>query len=108
MYKILRPIPGYAYFGGELVTALPDGEASRLLNEGYLIVLPETEGEDDFISDLPENMPYREILKRNGYVSLNDLPTTPQELSAAVKEINAKRAAAIYEFVKTLGNGDSK
>lgn len=108
MYKILKPIPGYAYFGGELVTALPDGEASRLLNEGYLIVLPETEGENDFTIELPEEMPYREMLRRNGYVSLTDLPATPQELTAAVKEITAKRAASIYEYLNKEENGDSK
>lgn len=108
MYKILRPIPGYAYFGGELVTTLPEGEPARLLNEGYLIVLPDTEGDEDFTVELPSDMPYREMLCRNGYVSLDDLPATPQELTAAVKEITPKRAATIYEFIKSKNNGDSK
>lgn len=108
MYKILKPIPGYAYFGGELVSTLPDGEASRLLNEGCLIVLPDTEGVDDFAIELPEDMPYREMLRRNGYASLSDLPETSQELASAVKEITPKRAAVIYEYLKSYKNGDSK
>lgn len=108
MYKILKPIPGYAYFGGELVQALPEGEAARLLNTGYLVVLPDTEGEDDFVSEMPEDMPYREMLRRNGYLSLSDLPKSEEELSSAVKEITPKRAAAIYDYLNKLSNGDSE
>lgn len=100
MYKILKPIPGYAYFGGELVRALPKGEASRLLNAGYLVILPETEGEDDYVCEMPEDMPYREILISNGYVSLDDLPKSAKALASAIKEITPKRAEAIYNYLK--------
>ncbi|HNZ70292.1 MAG TPA: hypothetical protein PKM93_13225 [Prolixibacteraceae bacterium] len=39
--KILRPIPGWAYFGGE-TTEIPDERAAELIARGNAIPVPET------------------------------------------------------------------
>jgi len=39
--KILHPIPGYAYFGGE-IAEVPDSYGSKLVAHGYAIMIPET------------------------------------------------------------------
>jgi hypothetical protein len=39
--KILHPIHGWAYFGGE-VTEIPDARAAELVAQGHAIMIPDT------------------------------------------------------------------
>lgn len=64
LVKIKKPIKGYGYYGGETVS-LPDEDAARLVNEGFAIVIQDTEGEDENV--LPEGLPARAILAGNRF-----------------------------------------
>jgi hypothetical protein len=67
--KFLRPVQGMAYWEDD-VADIPDVKASRLVNSGFAIMIPETEGP---VNKLPDNLPAREILFDNGLETIQDV-----------------------------------
>lgn len=92
--KFLRPVQGMAYFEGD-VAEVPNERASRLVNNGWAVMLPETEGT---ANNLPEEMPARELLFENGLESVEDVRAAIDTLSD-IKGIGKKTVEQIKTFV---------
>jgi hypothetical protein len=58
--KILRSAPGYGYFRGD-IACLPDETARTLIENAFA-----AESDESPKSDLPEDLPCRSILIKNG------------------------------------------
>jgi len=63
--KFLKAHPEFAYSAGS-VGEVTEENAARLLNSGYIIILPE-DGNEDVVNTLPEDFPARDILFAEGF-----------------------------------------
>ena len=94
LVKIKKPIKGYGYYGGETVS-LTDEDAARLVNEGFAILIQDTEGEDENV--LPEGLPARAILAGNGFTSVEQILSARETLEA-IEGIGVKTVEKIISF----------
>ena len=85
--RFLRSVPGYGYFRGD-TGGVADDAAAALVNAGAAVLVPEAEG-GDALCLLPEDMPMRELLAENGYVSVEQV--------AAAALVNAGAAVLVPE-----------
>ena len=90
--KFLHPVPGYAYFAGD-VCEINDSRGAKLIAQGAAFMIPETEGTPN---NLPENIPAREVLFENGLENMADVQNAIETLTdlngigkATAKKINA-------------------
>jgi hypothetical protein len=67
--KFLRPVQGMAYWEND-VAEIPDAKAANLVNRGFAVIIPETEGP---VNKLPHDLPAREILFENGMETIDDI-----------------------------------
>ena len=93
LVKIRKPIQGYGYFGGETVN-LPDETATKFVNEGNAILVPDTEGEEN---PLPEDLPARGILFENGFTGVKQIFEAKESLEG-IDGIAKKTAEKIIKY----------
>lgn len=89
-YKFLKPAKGWAYFPGD-IASLPGDAADPLVKQGFII--PFT-GEEE--NALPEDLPCRALLWRQGMTSvadvrkyadtLHELPGMTKKMSETIKQ----------------------
>jgi predicted flap endonuclease-1-like 5' DNA nuclease len=92
--KFKKSAPGFAYFTNDIGDIEPES-AARLVDEGYAIIVPETEGDDN---ELPEDLPGRSILYKEGIKTIEDVNKIIDSLTE-IKGIGKKLAAEIFEFI---------
>lgn|SRR5690554_2511768 len=97
--KFLRPVQGLAYFEGD-VAELPDPRAARLVNSGWAVIIPETEGENQ-VNKLPDDIPARELLFNNGLETVEDVKNAIDVLTD-FDGIGKRTAEKIKLFVNEL------
>lgn len=91
--KFLRPVAGFAYFEGD-VAELNDEKASSLVNKGWAIIVPDTEGE---ANQLPDDLPARDVLFDNGLETIDDVHNALETLTD-LKGVGKKSAQKIKEY----------
>ena len=74
---------------------LPDEDAARLVNEGFAILIQDTEGEDENV--LPEGLPARAILASNGFTSVEQILAARETLEA-IEGVGVKTVEKIISF----------
>lgn len=92
--KFKKSAPGFAYFEGDIAPLNPE-LAAKLVDEGYAIIIPDTEGDDN---ELPEDLPGRLILFKEGIKTLEDVRKIAESLTD-IKGIGKKLAAEITEYI---------
>ena len=95
--KIIKPVPGMAYFGGETPDLKPT-VCAKWIQSGHMIAVPETE---DDKNTLPEDLPGREILFNEGMKTIGDVKKVKETLTD-FKGIGAKTAADIIKYIESL------
>lgn len=60
--KILHPIPGYAYFGGEVAT-VTDAQGGELVAYGHAVMIPDTEQEISPVTPIKAYVREQETIK---------------------------------------------
>lgn len=95
--RFLRSVPGYGYFRGD-TGDVADDAAAALVNAGAAVVVPEVEG-GDALCLLPEDMPMRELLAENGYVSMEQVAAAGEALTE-IAGIGKKSAERIVGWCK--------
>lgn len=98
--KVLKPIKGYGYFPNE-TAEIPDADALKFVESGFVIVVPETEGADDNM--LPEDIPCRATLFKNGFETVEQILSARETLSE-IKGITKKSAESIIKFCEENEN----
>jgi hypothetical protein len=93
--KVNKPVPGMAYFGGEIADLDPK-ECAQWLASGHMIVIPETEGDEN---SLPDDLPGREILWKEGFRTLNEIKKVKETLTE-IKGIGKKTASDILVYIE--------
>lgn len=99
LVRIKQPIKGYGYFGGETVN-LPSEKATELVENGFAILVQETEGD---ANTLPEKLPLRELLFENGYETVEQILQVRNTL-VDVKGIGKALSLKIIEFCESYEN----
>ena len=93
--RFLRSVPGYGYFRGD-TGGVADDAAAALVNAGAAVLVPEAEG-GDALCLLPEDMPMRELLAENGYVSVEQVAAAGEVLTE-IAGIGKKSAERIADY----------
>jgi hypothetical protein len=97
--KFLKPVQGFAYFENEIAADLSDDAAATLILQGFAIIIPDTEGNEN---NLPEDLPAREILFNEGLETIEDvlnaLPTIG-DISGVSKK-DAKKLLTYFSTIK--------
>lgn len=83
-----------AYFEND-VADLPNEKAAGLVNKGWAIMVPDTEGEEN---NLPEDLPAREVLFDNGLETIDDIKNAIDTLTD-IKGIGKKTVQQIKKFI---------
>lgn len=94
--KFLKGHPEYAYFKGDVGSLSPEA-ATALQNSGHVIVIPETEGENN---PLPEDLPARSILFETGIESLDKIKETSDEALLDIDGVGKGTLKKIREYLK--------
>jgi len=92
--KFKKPAFGFAYFEGDIADLHPES-AARLVDDGFAIIVPATEGDDN---ELPDELPGRLILYKEGIKTLEDVRKIAESLTN-IKGIGKKLAAEITEYI---------
>jgi hypothetical protein len=92
--KFKKPAVGFAYFDGDIADIAPEA-AAKLVDDGFAIIVPPTEGDDN---ELPDNLPGRFILYKEGFKTLEDVKKIIESLTE-IKGIGKKLAAEIVEYL---------
>lgn len=95
--KIIKPVQGLGYFAND-VAELPEDTALKIVESGFGALIPNTEGkegEDD--NNLPEDLPMRDLLFKQGYNSVETILKNEKTL-VDVPGIGKKTADKIVEF----------
>jgi hypothetical protein len=95
--KFKKPAQGFAYFEGDVADISPEA-AAKLVDDGFAIIVPETEGDDN---ELPEDLPGRLILFKEGIKTLDDVRKITESLTE-IKGIGKKLAAEIVAYIGNL------
>jgi len=95
--KFKKSAPGFAYFAGEIGDINPEA-AAKLVDEGFAIIVPETEGEKN---ELPADLPCREILFNAGLETVEDIKNVIDTLTE-IKGITKKTAEKIAAYVNVI------
>ena len=95
--KFKKPAQGFAYFEGDVADLAPE-VAAKLVDDGFAIIVPETEGDDN---ELPEDLPGRLILFKEGIKTLDDVRKITESLTE-IKGIGKKLAAEIVAYIGNL------
>ena len=98
--KEKKPIKGYGYFPNE-TAEIPYAEALKFVESGLVIIIPETEGAND--NPLPEDMPCRAALFKNGFETVEQILSAKESLSE-IKGISKKSAESIIKFCEENEN----
>lgn len=97
LVKIIKPIPGLGYFGNE-VAELDTELAATWIERGYMILVPEVEGE---INELPAELPCRDALFDAGLKTVADIINAGDEIRE-IKGIGKKTAEEIKLLVRNF------
>jgi len=92
-----KSAPGFAYFERDKAD-LPAEVAAKLVDDGFAIIVPETEGDDN---ELPEDLPGRLILFKEGIKTLDDVKKITDSLTE-IKGIGKKLASEIVAYIGNL------
>lgn len=92
--KFKKPAPGYAYFENDSADLTPE-QSSWLVSEGYAILIPKTEGDDN---ELPDDLPGRTILYNSGIKTIEDVQKITGSLTE-LKGVGKKLAAEIIAYI---------
>ena len=83
-----------AYFGGEIADLNPK-ICAEWIESGHMFIIPATEGDDN---ELPEDLPGRHILYKEGIKTLDDVKKITDSLTE-IKGIGKKLASEIVAYV---------
>lgn len=95
--KFKKSAPGFAYFAGDVADVNPEA-AAKLVDDGFAIIVPETEGDDN---ELPEDLPGRLILFKEGIKTLDDVKKITDSLTE-IKGIGKKLAGDIVAYIDNI------
>jgi hypothetical protein len=95
--KFKKPAQGFAYFEGDKADLAPE-VAAKLVDDGFAILIPPTEGDDN---ELPEDLPGRLILYKEGIKTLDDVREITESLTE-IKGITKKLASEIVAYIGNL------
>ncbi len=93
--KIKKPKKGWAYHGGE-VAELPAEAAKELIDGGYAIMAPATEGDEN---PLPEDLPSRDLLFENGLETIEQIIEAKEALTD-ITGIGGTIAKKIVDYIE--------
>lgn len=93
--KIKKPIKGWGYHGGE-VAELPSETAKKLIDGGYAILVPDTDGKEN---PLPKDLPARELLFENGFEDLKSILNAKEALTD-IEGIGETTLKNILEYIE--------
>ncbi len=85
------------YFGGEIAD-LEAKICATWIESGHMIAIPETEGDEN---TLPDDLPAREILYKEGIKTLEDVKKVKETL-VDFKGIGSKTASDIIKYIESL------
>lgn len=96
--RFLKPKPGMGYFKGSTAD-LPDDKAIALIEEKYCVRLDEFQKQ--IISDLPDDLPCRDILINEGLETKEKVLKSSHALNS-IKGISDKKAIEIVEKLNII------
>ena len=93
--KWRKPHPGYAYFVGD-TSELDADQVAELTESGHVILFPGVDEKEE--NPLPEDLPCREMLFENGFLTLDQVKATGEGLKE-IKGIGKKSFEEIAAFL---------
>jgi len=93
--KWLKPHQKYAYFEGD-ISELEADQVAELTESGHVIYFPGVVAKEE--NPLPEDLPCRELLFENGFISIDQIRSTGESLKD-IKGIANKTFAAITAYL---------
>lgn len=95
--KFLKSHPEFAYFKDDNAE-ISDEKAAELLEKGYVIIVPTSEGDDEE-NTLPADLPARAAIWNAGYKSIEELADVTADDLTNIKGIGKKMAQSIVEYL---------
>lgn len=99
--KFIKSHPDFAYFAGDNAN-ISEAQVQdfKLIERGFVMVIP-TE-EEAPVNTLPEDLPSRDFLFKNGFESIADIVAVGEVGVAELKGISKKAAGEVFSFIAQI------
>ena len=96
--KFLKSASSFAYFAGD-VADIDDEKAKDLIEKGFCTIPVDAVKNE---SQLPEDFPCRDILAKNGFLTVEQVVEIKDCLAESVKGVGESSAHKIIEYLNGL------